>query len=175
MKETAPAAAKPANKWRNRIFQVLLVLVIFFGIQQFMKRDLASGPAPQLAAVQLDGRAFDLAGTPRQAPLLVHFWATWCPVCTLEQDSIQSIAQGHDVITVAMQSGDDQTIQAHMQENELSFPVINDKDGEMARDWQIIGVPATFIVDSEGVIRFAEVGFTTGLGLRARLWLADLL
>jgi thioredoxin-related protein len=49
--------------------------------------------------------------------------------------------------------------------------VINDPDGALAAAWGVRGVPTFFVVDSQGMIRFREVGYTTGLGLRWRLWL----
>jgi hypothetical protein len=54
----------------------------------------------------------------------------------------------------------------------MELPVISDPQGGIANTWGVKGVPTTFILDGEGKIRFVEVGYTTGLGLRARLWLA---
>ncbi len=54
----------------------------------------------------------------------------------------------------------------------VSFPVLNDPDGAIAAHWGVRGVPASFIVDGAGQIRFVEVGYTTEIGLRLRLWLA---
>ena len=51
--------------------------------------------------------------------------------------------------------------------------MVNDPDGRLAGAWGVHAVPATFIVDTNGEIRFVEVGYTTGLGLRLRLWLAE--
>ena len=59
-----------------------------------------------------------------------------------------------------------------MMKEGLSFPVLNDRDGALARAYGVGGVPATFIVDPEGRIAFTTVGLSSGPGLRARLWLA---
>ena len=50
--------------------------------------------------------------------------------------------------------------------------VINDPTGEIAADWGVMGVPASFVVDGSANIRFVTSGYTTGPGLRLRLWLA---
>jgi peroxiredoxin len=106
----------------------------------------------------------------------VHFWATWCPICRTEQGSIAAIAQDHpDVITVAMQSGTPQEVSRYMQEQGIAFPVVNDPDGIISRAWGVHAVPASFIIAPDGQIRFVEVGYTTGMGLRLRLWLAGIL
>ena len=106
--------------------------------------------------------------------MLVHFWATWCPICRAEQGSIDALARDTPVITVAMQSGDRNAVVQHLRKEELNFPVLNDPDGVIAAQWGVRAVPASFIVDGAGQIRYVEVGYTTGIGLRLRLWLAGL-
>ena len=103
---------------------------------------------------------------------MIHFWATWCPVCRLELDNIAALQPEHRVITLAMMSGTDGEILDYLKETKIDFPVISDPQGSIAQNWGVTGVPATFILDGEGRIRFVEVGYTTTLGLRARLWLA---
>lgn len=62
----------------------------------------------------------------------------------------------------------------YMQEQGIAFPVLTDRDGALSRAWGVHAVPASFIIAPDGQIRFIEVGFTTGIGLRLRLWLAGL-
>jgi peroxiredoxin len=109
---------------------------------------------------------------PEGEPMLVHFWATWCPICALENSSIQSISEDYHVVTIAMQSGNEDELKRFMQQEGLSFPVIADEYGEISKQWSVRGVPASFIISPDGEIRFIEVGYTSGLGLRARLWWA---
>jgi len=150
-----------------------VLLVLIFGIRAWQQSGTASGPAPALAGVQLDGQPVALAAFAGQ-PVLVHFWATWCPICRAEQGSIDALARDVPVITVAMQSGDRDAVVQHLRKEELSFPVLNDPAGEIAAQWGVRAVPASFIVDGAGQIRFLEIGYTTGVGLRLRLWLAGL-
>jgi thiol-disulfide isomerase/thioredoxin len=126
-----------------------------------------------LAGVQLDGKPVALDAFAGR-PVLVHFWATWCPICRAEQGSIDALARDTPVITVAMQSGDRDAVVQHLRNETLSFPVLNDPDGVIAAQWGVRAVPASFIVDGAGRIRYVEVGYTTGIGLRLRLWLAGL-
>ena len=106
--------------------------------------------------------------------MLIHFWASWCPVCKLEQSNIQNIAKDHPVITVAMQSGHNEELKQYMDEEKLSFNVINDESGQLSKMYNIKGVPVSFIINKENEIKFVEVGYTTELGLRIRLWWAGL-
>ena len=48
-----------------------------------------------------------------------------------------------------------------------------DETGEIARRWGATGVPASFIVDGDGRITYAGMGYATEVGLRVRLWLAE--
>lgn len=169
----------PAKRWnwrrvRGYLLQLVLLLVIIGGVRIWQQRDLVSGPAPARTGVLLDGRAVAATAQAGQ-PLLVHFWASWCPVCKLEQGSIESLARSYPTLTVAMQSGSDAEVAAHMRKEVLSFPVLNDPQGTISREWGVRAVPTSFIVDAQGRIRFVEVGYTTGIGLRLRLWWAGLI
>lgn len=149
---------------------LLILLALFAAIQWWQARDLVKDAAPPLTGLLIDGTPFQL--DPAQGPYLVHFWATWCPICRLEQDSIDSIARDHPVITIATSSGTAEEMADYMQQNGLTKPVLMDEEGGLARSWGVYGVPATFVVDTDGMIRYAGMGYSTGLGLRLRLWLA---
>lgn len=162
----------PATKrWRRWLIELCILLLVVAGIQWWQTRDAPSGPAPALAGTLLDGGPVDLAAE-RGQPVLVHFWAEWCPICRLEQGSIDALARDHRVISVATSSGDAAAVRAHMQGEGLSFPVLVDEDGALARAWGLSGVPASFVIDPEGRVVHATRGYTTGLGFRIRLWLA---
>lgn len=154
------------------MLEILLLILVVYLLHLWQTRDTATGPAPPLSGTTLKGVPFDLQDQ-RGKPLLVHFWATWCPVCQLEAGTVESLSKDYSLISVAMQSGSEAAITAYLDENDLSFPVISDPDGRVAASWGVRGVPTTFILDGEGHIRFTEVGYTTGLGLRARIWWMD--
>jgi peroxiredoxin len=163
-----------AINWRNLAINLLVFIVVMAGIRFWQQRDIASGPAPALQGTTLAGQPYKLPAHPVR-PVLVHFWAAWCPICRTEQGAITAIA--HDdpnVITIAMQSGKPEEVTRYMREQEIAFPVLNDADGSIAASWGVHAVPASFIISPDGQIKFVEVGYTTGIGLRLRLWLAGL-
>jgi len=163
-----------AVKWRSYAFNMLVLVVVVAGIRVWQQRDMVSGAASALQGLKLTGQSYTLPAYPEK-PVLVHFWATWCPNCRAEQDSIAAIAQDHpNVITVAMRSGRPEEVTRYMQEQVIDFPVVNDQDGMISSAWGIHAVPASFIIAPDGKIRFIEVGYTTGIGLRLRLWLAGI-
>jgi peroxiredoxin len=159
-------------RWRRVTAEILLFALIYLAFRAWMQRDLPSGPAPVVQGITLDGRHVDLAALGKGRPVLLHFWATWCPVCKLEQGTIDAVSRDYPTLTIATQSGDAQAVQAFMHEQELHFPVLLDEQGELLRRYGLHGVPATFVIDARGHIAFREIGYTTGWGLRLRLWLA---
>jgi peroxiredoxin len=164
------------SRWRARSLFInaswlLLFVAVYLGVRAWQQHTLAEGPAPVLRAALLDGQTFDLAAS-RGEPLLVYFWASWCPVCRLEQGAISALARDHRVVTIAMQSGSNAAVARYLQEQGMVLPVINDPDGAIASAWGVRATPSFFIVDTRGVIRFREVGYTSEPGLRLRMWLA---
>ncbi len=159
-------------RWRGYAINLLLFVAIVAGMRIWQQRDIISGTAPALQGSMLAGQTYPVAPHPGE-PVLVHFWATWCPICRAEQGTIAAIARDHpNVITVAMQSGTPEAVARHMRKQGIDFPVVNDQDGSLSRAWGVHAVPASFIIAPDGKIRFVEVGYTTGIGLRLRLWLA---
>jgi thiol-disulfide isomerase/thioredoxin len=110
---------------------------------------------------------------PKEKPLLVHFWATWCPTCQIEASNIQSISESYEVLSIAVKSGSDADIQQWLNENELNYSTINDSDGFIAQSFKIGAYPTTFIYNKDGSLAFSEVGYTSTLGLWLRMWWAS--
>lgn len=167
----APAEAKPKRSWKRIAIEVGLVVLVFLGVRAWQTRDAPSGPAPALAATTIAGEEVSLTS---DRPVLVHFWATWCGVCQAEEDNVDAVSEGHRVISVASQSGSPAAVAAYVRAHGLSFPVINDPTGAIAHRWGVHAFPTSFVIDPDGAIRHVEVGYTSTVGLRARLWLAGL-
>ena len=159
------------RRWLTWIRDLAMVFIVVLLIQWWQTGTLASGPAPPLAGLMLSGETLDLNDL-RGKPVLVHFWATWCPICRTEDGSIHDLAQNYQVLGIATNSGDAQEIRQYLDENKLDFPVMLDESGVLGSRWGVKGVPSSFVIDSSGEIRSVAVGYTTEIGLRIRLWLA---
>lgn len=151
---------------------ILLFIGLFFLLQSWLQRDIVNGKAPDFSGSLLSGQPF-YSDSMKNKAYLLHFWATWCGICKLEQDSIQSISESHTVISIAMNSGTANAVKAYMQKHQLNFPVVLDEHGKIARRYGVSGVPASFIIAPNGEIAFSQVGYTTSWGLRIRLWWAS--
>jgi thiol-disulfide isomerase/thioredoxin len=169
-----PSNKMPSNKWRSYTINTLLIVVVVSSIRLWQQRDMVSGAAPVLKGVTLTQKLYQLPTHPDQ-PTLVHFWASWCSICRTEQGNIAAIARDFpNTITVAMNSGLTNEVTQYMQEQGIAFPTVNDPDGSISAAWGVHAVPASFIIAPDGQIQFVEVGYTTEIGLRLRLWWAGI-
>jgi peroxiredoxin len=155
------------------LLEAAVLVLVLFAVQWWQTRDAPTGMAPVLHGPLLSGGIADLRQLQGQ-PVLVHFWATWCPICRLEQGTIDELAHDYAVISVATSSGDAAAVRQFMQEEGLSFPTLLDEDGSLLRQWGLPGVPASFVIAPDGQVAYATMGYTSGVGLRLRLWLAGL-
>jgi alkyl hydroperoxide reductase subunit AhpC len=73
-----------------------------------------------------------------------------------------------------MNSGLTNEVKQYMKEQGIDFPTLNDPDGSISAAWGVHAVPASFIIAPDGKIQFVEVGYTTEIGLRLRLWWAGI-
>ena len=143
------------------------------GVRAYQKRDMPKEAAPSLAGTDLQGAPVSLADY-RGKPVLVYFWATWCGVCKAEQHNIDAVTHDLPVLSVASHSGAAHEIAAFVRERGIAQRVVVDEEGMLARRFGVHAYPSTFVIDGKGEIRHIEVGYTTEMGLRARMWLAGL-
>ncbi|PLA74452.1 protein disulfide oxidoreductase [Hydrogenovibrio sp. SC-1] len=158
------------RNWVQNLLTLLLILAIYLAIRPFMQGDVIEGEAPNLNTTSITGQPIQLANYQGQ-PVLIHFWATWCPICDFAKDGIEQVAKDYQVINIATQSNDDATLQAYAKANQMNADIIvNDQDGQLMKRFGARAVPASFLVDKDGNIAFVEVGYSTSIGLKLRLW-----
>lgn len=139
-------------------------------IRAWQQRNVIHGMAPPLVGRSLTGRHVSLADL-RGQPVLLHFWATWCGTCRLEQPSIDALARDHHVITVATDGADIAALEQYVKTRGIKATVIADRTN-LAERFGVRGVPTNIVVDGRGQIRFVVVGYSSKLSLLMRLWLA---
>ena len=165
------------KKWSiKKIFkEIISTLIIFLLISMVLnyirKPDIKEN-IYDYKLVDTHGNSIDFS-TYKGEPLVVHFWATWCPTCKLEVSNIDALSKEYNVVTIAVNSGENEAINSFMKEHQLSYKVISDSDGVLSKKFHIKGYPTTLIYTSTGRLKFAEVGYSTTVGLEARLHLAN--
>ena len=151
----------------------IILLAIFLGGQAWINRDMASGIAPAIQAQTLMGENFQLDQL-KGEEAVIYFWASWCGICRTMESGISELSQETPLISIAMQSGNTQEVLDHMKKTHIQMPVINDPSGQFSANYGIKGVPAIFIIDKQGNIRYATSGYSPIWAIKTRLWLASL-
>jgi thiol-disulfide isomerase/thioredoxin len=155
--------------------EAALILALFVALHFWQTREMAAGAIPPVAGRLAGGGELALYDFLREAggkPVLLYVWSTWCPICRAEEGTIAALSEDWPVLTLAMQSGDAATVAKFMGERGLRYPALVDTQGELAWRLGVRATPAYFVIDKTGAIRFSGAGYTTGWGLRARLWWA---
>lgn len=125
-------------------------------------RSVPGGPlAPPLSLLKLNGGTLSLDQL-KGKPVLVNFWATWCPPCVEEIPSLDRLyrqlhGQGFEVLGVAV-GEPPETVRAFLADKAVSFPVLLDPEGTTFRAWQAYAFPTSLILDREHRIRYAVFG-----------------
>lgn len=116
--------------------------------------------APDFKATAIDGvpQTKTIADYKGQVVLL-NVWATWCLPCRTEMPSIQALydrfgTRGLKVVAVSIDNpGTEEKIRAFRDQYGLTFEILHDASGLIKRDYQTTGVPETFVIGRDGVIR----------------------
>jgi cytochrome c biogenesis protein CcmG/thiol:disulfide interchange protein DsbE len=106
-----------------------------------------------------DGTTRTLAGL-RGKIVVVNFWATWCKPCRTEMPALNGVARGSDAVFLAVDLQED-GVRARSFFDQLALdrlePIL-DLDGQTTRRYGVVGLPVTFFIDAQGVIRHIERG-----------------
>lgn len=135
--------------------------------------DAGDGPrvgetAPPYTAASLDGDDVSLASF-RGRVVLLNLWATWCAPCRHETPFLQSIYEEHrdagfEIVGISMDTGDQtDLIREFTEEYGVTYTILHDAQMAGMDSYRVLGLPATFLLDREGVItwmRYGPVGET---------------
>jgi thiol-disulfide isomerase/thioredoxin len=164
---------KPKTKvarWMKEILTfILIITVLSIAVDAWRSREMPSTTMPSLSMSTLEGDGVDIKKMSFDKPVLLYFWATWCPVCNFVSPSVNWLSESHQVISVAITSGDDKRLGQYMAYKEYGFPVINDPAGKVAQAWGVAATPSIVIIKN-GEISSITTGLTSPIGMWLRLY-----
>lgn len=122
--------------------------------------------APELALKGLDGRTYRLQDWRGEKPVVVNFWASWCPPCELEAPDLVYLSEKYqdEVVFLGVNLTNRDTLadaKAFVERHGYRFPVLLDEKGIAGRDWQVVSIPTTYFIDRNGTVQYKLYGVTT--------------
>ena len=127
-------------------------------------------PAPQAGFLAPDFTLQDAGGQMvrlsdlRGRPVLVNLWASWCPPCKAEMPAMQAVyedyaGRGLEILAVNTTFQDDAAGALQFAGGlGLTFPILFDLDGSVARQYQVRSMPTSFFIDPDGNVRRVVIG-----------------
>jgi peroxiredoxin len=117
--------------------------------------------AADLTLADLEGETISLSSL-RGQPVLINFWAVWCPPCLTELPEMEEVYQayqdqGFTVLAIHMEH-DPAKVQSVVDRLELTLPVLLDAEGEVTRSYRVRGLPTSFFIDQSGIIHDTQLG-----------------
>jgi peroxiredoxin len=118
-------------------------------------------PAPDFALRDLNGQIRRLSDFRGQV-VFINFWATWCPPCRRELPEIQAVYddkkdEGLTVLEVDYQEST-AAVKDYWSEQGLTMPVLLDSSGDVVDQYRLVGLPDSFFVDRDGILRETHFG-----------------
>ena len=118
---------------------------------------------PEYRAVSVDGDSVSLAGQ-RGKVVLFNVWATWCHPCRDEIPELLVLynkykPRGLELVGVSIDAnGSDEAIRSFIKDFRMTYPVWRDPDERVSTEFLVVGVPATFLIDRNGTLRWRKTG-----------------
>lgn len=128
--------------------------------------------APNFVFVSDDGQEFALSDF-RGHPVVINFWATWCPPCRMEMPSLDQAYHTYKEKGLVLFAVDEMEkradVLAFRKEMKVSLPMVLDTQGLVGRTYLVRGLPTTFFVDKTGHVVVRWTGMLTEDALQRNL------
>jgi thiol-disulfide isomerase/thioredoxin len=114
-----------------------------------------SAPDFVISVEQLPEKLSDLTGQ----VVYLDFWASWCKPCRksfpwMNQMQQKYAAQGLQIITINLDT-DNALAKTFLNQVSTRVPITYDPEGNIASDYQLLGMPSSYLIDKSGKIRFS--------------------
>lgn len=124
--------------------------------------------APDFQTEYLNGEKFKLSDL-KGKPLILNFWATWCPPCVREMPLLQKLHNEGKITVIGVNlQENERTIEEFTKKLNITFPIVLDKDGSVEAMYNVLLKPTTYFIDENGVIVDKKFGELTENDIKER-------
>ena len=139
------------------IASAVSLLIVLSGLLGMAARPpLVGGPAPEIVLKDLQGRDVKLSDLSGKV-VLVNFWATWCKPCKEEMPAMQAsydkLRDKGFVVLAVNELEDTARVAEHIRTHGHTFEVVMDHNNQVANVYGVVGLPASFLIDPQGIVR----------------------
>lgn len=144
--------------------RVILLILLFFpvGCADEAPRLAHGEPVPAFTLARLETGTLAFPDALRGRVVAIRFWADWCPFCAPEMKALEPVFQRyreHGLAILAVNVRQDrESARAFVDRLGISYDVLLDGEGEVARAYGVRGLPTTFLLDREGRLRARILG-----------------
>jgi len=114
---------------------------------------------PDFTLQNLQGQPVTLSAYRGHRPVLIVFWATWCPYCVEEMPNLVKLKEKHgdklQILGVSIQESREK-VAAWAKSRNINFPLLLDEEGDVSSKYGVVGVPTLVVVDKDGKGLVAE-------------------
>lgn len=161
-----------ASYWRGLMIIAFLLGIAWINLSRLPLNEANAGQAteapmvgflaPDFTLTNLDGGELHLAAL-RGKPVVLNFWATWCPPCRAEMPALEELWQRYergDVVVIGVDQGERARVVEQFARDsvETTFPVALDQRRTVGTAYDVYALPTTFFIDAEGRIQEVKVG-----------------
>lgn len=153
---------------KGRIFLLVLLIVLTSLVLACEKKEEpqvlvaeVGKEAPDFSLTDLTGKSWKLSDL-RGKVVFVNFWATWCEPCREEMPSMEALHRSmsdkpFQMLTI-LSSDSAANAEMMVKISGTTFPVLPDTEGTVSSDYGLTGVPETYIIDPQGILREKFLG-----------------
>jgi peroxiredoxin len=127
-------------------------------------------PIPEFELKTLEGKTVSSAEVKDKSPMVLMFWATWCPYCVKEIPRFKKLFSEYGakgMVFLAVNPGINDSVakvERFVKENKIEYPVAMDNGAAVTKKLQVRGAPTIIVIDKRGIVRYRGATVPADLG-----------
>lgn len=148
------------------LFTIFLSVAFFLTACSSKKEDLPllkqGSKAPDFVLTDLNGKAVNFKKDFEGKKVFLNFWASWCASCKEEMKALEKAYRaggdrGFNVMGINVYQ-DKENVEKFVQELGLTFPILLDREGEVAKAYNVFGIPVSYVIEPSGIVKEKYLG-----------------